>query len=53
MVAGSILSIGSRTRFWIMRTRRERHGTVRDGGAHPGGAIVVRGVSIFIEGLPR
>jgi len=37
--AGSILSIGSRTRFWIMRIRRECNSTVRDGGAHPDGAL--------------
>jgi len=42
MAAGSILSIRSPTRFWIMRIRREAPstGTVRDGGwAHPGGAL--------------
>ena len=34
-----------------MRTRRECNSTVRDGGAHPGGALW--GVRIFIGSLPR
>ena len=40
--AGSILSIGSRTRFWIVRIRRDRDMALFGMGvwAHPDGAIV-------------
>ncbi|KAF5413758.1 MAG: hypothetical protein C5S49_07825 [Candidatus Methanogaster sp.] len=39
MAAGSILSIGLQTRFWIMRTRRECMALFGRGGAHLGGAL--------------
>ena len=52
MAAGSILSIGSRTRFWIMWIRREaRVQALFRMGAHPDGAFL--GVCIFIKSLPR